>query len=112
MTETRIPLSVLDLIAGTRAALGAGIGLLVADRLSKRQRRTVGWTLLLIGVLSTGPLLFEVLGHRRPSAPPQKGSGERAGPRPKGTVLFTRFSLGPMRPRLHSRLLSRPARPR
>jgi len=69
MRETRISLSVLDLVAATQAALGAGIGLLVADRLSKGHRRTVGWTLLLIGVLSTGPLLFEVLRHRRLSAP-------------------------------------------
>ena len=80
MRETRIPLSVLDLIAATRAALGAGIGLLVVDRLSKSQRRAAGWTLLLIGVLSTGPLLFEVLGHRRLSARQQWGSGEQAGP--------------------------------
>jgi hypothetical protein len=53
------------LIAGTRAALGAGLGLLLADRFAKDQRQAVGWTLLLIGALSTIPLAIEVLGGRR-----------------------------------------------
>jgi hypothetical protein len=48
--------------------LGAGIGLLLADRLSEDQRRAVGWTLLLIGALTTVPLAFEVLGGGRLSA--------------------------------------------
>jgi hypothetical protein len=34
MRETRITLPELVLVAGTRAALGAGLGLLLADRLS------------------------------------------------------------------------------
>jgi len=40
----RISLRVPEIgfIAGTRAALGAGIGLLLADRLNRRQRRKVG----------------------------------------------------------------------
>jgi hypothetical protein len=64
MRETRITLPELVLVAGTRAALGAGLGLLLADRLSPDQRRAVGWTLFLVGALSTIPLSFEVLGHR------------------------------------------------
>ena len=51
----------LALIAGTRVALGAGIGLLVADRLNDDQRRAVGWTLLGVGVITTIPLAAEVL---------------------------------------------------
>ena len=65
MRETRITLPELALIAGTRAALGAGIGLLLADRLPADQRKSIGWTLLLIGALSTIPLAFEVLGGGR-----------------------------------------------
>jgi hypothetical protein len=65
MRETRITIPELALIAGTRAALGAGIGLLLADRLAADQRKAVGWTLLLIGALSTIPLAFEVLGGNR-----------------------------------------------
>jgi len=68
MRETRITLPELALIAGTRAALGAGLGLLLADRLAKVQRKAVGWTLLMIGALSTIPLAFEVLGGSRLSA--------------------------------------------
>jgi len=62
MRETRVTVPELALIAGTRAALGAGLGLLLADRLSAEQRRGVGWTLLLVGALSTVPLAIEVLG--------------------------------------------------
>jgi hypothetical protein len=65
MRETRVTLPELALIAGTRAALGAGLGLLLADRLPQDQRRAVGWTLLLFGAASTVPLAFEVLGGAR-----------------------------------------------
>jgi len=50
----------LFLIAGTRALLGAGVGLLVADRLSADQRRAVGWTLVGIGAVTTVPLVAQV----------------------------------------------------
>ena len=63
MRETRITLPELGLVAGTRAGLGAGIALLVADCLSAEQRRAVGWTLVLVGVVTTVPLAFEILGH-------------------------------------------------
>jgi hypothetical protein len=69
MRETRITLPELALIGGTRAALGAGLGLLLADRLEAGQRRAVGWTLLLIGAATTIPLAIEVLGGSRQSSP-------------------------------------------
>ena len=75
MRETRITLPELILVAGTRAALGAGVGLLLADRLSESQRRAVGWTLFLVGALSTIPLAFEVFGGHRLSAPAE-GRGQ------------------------------------
>jgi hypothetical protein len=67
MRETRISLPELSLVAGTRAMLGAGLGLLLADRLAPEQRRAIGWTLFIIGAASTIPLAFEVLGGRRRS---------------------------------------------
>jgi uncharacterized membrane protein YfcA len=67
MRETQLSLPELALIAGTRAAIGAGLGLLLADRLPESQRKAVGWTLLLFGAISTIPLAFEVLGGQRPS---------------------------------------------
>jgi uncharacterized membrane protein YfcA len=59
----RISLAIpeIALIAGTRAALGAGLGLLLADRLSNEQRRAVGWTLLAVGAISTLPIATQIL---------------------------------------------------
>ena len=65
MRETRITLPELGLIAGTRAALGAGLGLLLSDRLTESQRRAIGWTLVMVGAISTIPLAFEVFGGDR-----------------------------------------------
>jgi EamA domain-containing membrane protein RarD len=64
MKETCISIPELALIAGTRAALGAGIALLLGEQLTKEQKKTVGWTLLLVGVVTTVPLLADVIGKR------------------------------------------------
>lgn len=64
MIRRTLTLPELGLIAGTRAALGAGLGLLLADRLKREQRRAVGWTLLAVGVLSTIPLAAQVIFRR------------------------------------------------
>jgi hypothetical protein len=69
MRSRTVTLPELGLIAGTRAALGAGIGLLLADRLNADQRRAVGWTLIAVGVLSTFPLAAEVVFRQDPSSP-------------------------------------------
>ena len=61
MTKRQVTLPQLALIAGTRVALGAGVGLLVADRLDRSQRQAIGWTLVAIGALSTIPLAAQVL---------------------------------------------------
>jgi len=65
MITRTITLPRLGLIAVTRAALGAGIALLVGERLGRKPRRRVGWTLVGVGVLSTAPLIAGVL-HGRP----------------------------------------------
>jgi hypothetical protein len=81
MRETQITLPELALIAGSRAALGAGLGLLLADRFAEGQRKAVGWTLLLIGALSTVPLAFEVLGRLHPVPPVEWPEQTVSGPR-------------------------------
>jgi hypothetical protein len=49
------------MIAGTRAMLGAGAALLLADVFNSReQRRAVGWTLLSIGAITTIPILLQL----------------------------------------------------
>jgi hypothetical protein len=65
MKTTQITLPEIALIAGTRAALGVGLGLLLADRLSDDQRRAAGWALLLTGAITTVPLVLDVLGKVR-----------------------------------------------
>lgn len=60
MRQATLTIPELGLVAGTRAALGAGLALLFADKLSSEQRRAVGWTLLAVGVLTTFPLAAEV----------------------------------------------------
>jgi hypothetical protein len=88
MRTTRITLPELILVAGTRAALGAGLALLMADRLSNDQRRAVGWTLFLVGALSTVPLGFEVFGghrlsHERPRPDARHGLRSELGGQPQ-----------------------------
>jgi hypothetical protein len=63
----RIDLSLPEFgfIVATRAALGAGIGLLAAGKLRSRDRHRLGAVLLAVGVLTTIPaafLLFRQLG--------------------------------------------------
>ena len=77
MKETRITTPELALIAGTRAALGIGLGLLLADRLSAPARRGAGWALFLVGALTTIPLAIEVFG--RPRTLPVSWEMEQAG---------------------------------
>jgi hypothetical protein len=72
MIERTLTLPELGLIAGTRVALGAGVGFLLAPRLSDEQRRAVGWTLLAVGALTTIPLAASVFLRR---------DGSSAGPR-------------------------------
>ena len=67
MKTVRLTLSEIALLAGTRAALGAGVGLLLGEKLKPEQRQAVGWTLLAVGLLTTIPLALEVFGKREPS---------------------------------------------
>ena len=64
MRETKLTIPQVALIGGTRGMLGAGIALILADKLDRNQRRAVGWTLFLIGAISTVPLAIEVLSRR------------------------------------------------
>jgi hypothetical protein len=66
MRKTELTMPELALIAGTRALLGAGLGLLFADKLNEEQRKAVGWTLFLVGVATTIPLALNVFGKRQP----------------------------------------------
>ena len=64
MNTVTLTLPEIGLLAGTRAALGAGVGLLLSERLGREQRQAVGWTLLVIGLITTIPVALEVFGKR------------------------------------------------
>jgi hypothetical protein len=51
----------IGFIAVTRVAIGAGPGLILADKFNRGQRRRTGWVLLAIGGLTTIPLVINVV---------------------------------------------------
>jgi hypothetical protein len=55
----------IGLLAITRAMLGAGVALLLADTLSEGQRKAIGWPLFVIGVVSTIPLVRDIVSKMR-----------------------------------------------
>jgi hypothetical protein len=65
MRKVTVTLPVISLIAVTRGMLGAGLALLLGDRLNEKQKKTAGWTLVLVGAATTVPLALEVMGRRR-----------------------------------------------
>ena len=69
MKETRFTYPEVGLIGGTRALFGLGLGLLMGSRLSDSQRKTAGWTLLLVGAASALPLVLTVLSRSHELTP-------------------------------------------
>ncbi len=65
MKETRVSLPDIILIAGTRVALGIGVGLLIARRFGESARKGAGAALLAVGALSTVPLALTIIGGRK-----------------------------------------------
>jgi hypothetical protein len=65
MIKAELTLPEIFLIAATRGMLGAGIALLLADRITPEQRKSIGWTLAGVGALTTIPLALQVFSKRR-----------------------------------------------
>ena len=76
MREATIRLRDLGLIAGTRVALGIGIGMVLADRVSQEQRKAIGWALVAFGILATVPLARKVLSNVRTGETTPERMGE------------------------------------
>jgi hypothetical protein len=55
MRTRALSLPEMMFIVGTRAALAAGVALLLSDRLKPSTRRATGWALTAVGILSTVP---------------------------------------------------------
>ena len=64
MKRSDLTLPEVGLIASTRVMAGAGVGLLVADKLDEDKRKAIGWTLFLRGGASTIPLGMAVFSKR------------------------------------------------
>lgn len=64
MIERKFTVAEIALLAVTRIALGAGIGLLLSTRLNNDQRKAAGWALALVGGLTTIPLAMDVIGKK------------------------------------------------
>jgi hypothetical protein len=72
MRERTLTIPEIFMIAGTRVALGAGLGLLLAERLGRDTRRGAGCALLAVGVLSTIPIALGILAKpHHPSQAPE-----------------------------------------
>ena len=75
MKNVQLSLPKFGFIVATRAALGAGIGLLAAGRLGRRSRKRVGATLLAVGALTTVPAAFMLFGRAKPTPAPEPQAG-------------------------------------
>lgn len=62
MIKRKFTLAEIMLLAGTRVALGVGLGLLLSTRLDDNQRRAAGLALAFVGAITTIPLVMDVIG--------------------------------------------------
>jgi hypothetical protein len=58
MKNLELNIPTLGFVIATRAMLGAGIGLLLSDRIPAAQRKAIALTLIGVGAVTTIPALF------------------------------------------------------
>ncbi|HYY29353.1 MAG TPA: hypothetical protein VE860_15480 [Chthoniobacterales bacterium] len=63
MKEPHLSFPELAFTVATRAMLGAGIALLFAERLTADQRKAVGATLTVVGLVTTIPAVWALCGR-------------------------------------------------
>jgi hypothetical protein len=61
MRERRLTIPEIILLGGTRVALGAGVGLLIAGKLNDDRRKGAGVALTIVGALTTIPILINIV---------------------------------------------------
>jgi hypothetical protein len=74
MKRVNLSLRQFGFVVATRAVLGAGLGLLAGERLSRRPRRRLGAALVTIGVLTTIPAVFLLRRGRDEAEPEDRAS--------------------------------------
>jgi len=90
MKELVLKLPSLAFIVATRAALAGGVGLLLSEKLTASQRRTIGRALLAVGVVSTVPAVLAVAQGVRRSRREESKPGVRRDERLRGVERFPR----------------------
>ncbi len=60
MKSLELDLPTFGFVVATRAAIGAGLGLLLSSQLREDQRRMLGMILLGVGAASTFPAIFAI----------------------------------------------------
>jgi hypothetical protein len=69
MKELVLKLPSFAFIVATRAALAGGVGLLLSNKLTQSQRRTIGGALVAVGLVSTVPAVLSIAhAVRRPKS--------------------------------------------
>ena len=63
MKRVDLSLPEFGFVVATRAAIGAGIGLLLTGRLCRRSRQRLGVALLAVGALTTIPAALLIFGR-------------------------------------------------
>lgn len=61
MRTAELTIPEIMILASTRAMAGAGAALLLSRRLNNDQRKAVGWTLFLVGALTTVPIAANIM---------------------------------------------------
>jgi hypothetical protein len=61
MKERGLTIPEIMLLGGTRVALGAGIGLLLAGKLNDDRRKGAGLALTVVGALTTIPIVIGII---------------------------------------------------
>jgi hypothetical protein len=65
ISETKsVTVPQIAVVAVTRAAIGFGAGLLLADKFKRVHRKTLGWTLFVSGLASTIPIAMHLFGKK------------------------------------------------
>ncbi|HEX3740129.1 MAG TPA: hypothetical protein VHV29_10425 [Terriglobales bacterium] len=62
--ERKFTLAEMILFAGTRVALGTGIGMLISRGLSNDARKSTGWALTAVGAFTTIPFVMGAIGQK------------------------------------------------
>jgi hypothetical protein len=91
MRMVTLPLPMMGFVIATRAALAAGLALMLADRISAPRRRVVGTTLIAIGAATTVPIVSWLFRKGRPAP-----ANVESDPRLVGATRFPRKGDEPL----------------